>query len=990
MNRKLPALPSCSFFCALVFAGAALAAPKSVTVKVRVDSEAPGYEGFRAMDGNPQSMWHTDFTFNETKHPHEMIVDLGATFEIAGFTYLPREGGGNGTIKDYECFVSDSDKDYGNPVLKDTLAKGTAENVVKFPAAVKGRYVKLVGLSEVNGRPWTSIAELGILADGVQFRAEPVSGASPLLAEWAKFDEVEREWRTLLFDLRNRNYFARIAAQVFRQEALILESDRDPVDVAFRRTAALLDDLKRLPAAPDMRPFETELQALRTAVADTKVDDADARLALFRRVCAVRRKIAFANPLLDFDQVLFLKRHRSIYNHMCDQFYGITAQPGGGLCVLFDPFGPSPQVRDLLGDAVVQRGRLKGDKLTGGPAASPPLQYNGVGALTGPETEGGAFLSPSLSYDGKTVLFAFVECAGDRNHRDHTDPTQGHWVEGRCYHLFKVNVDGTGLEQLTDGTWNDFAPCWLPDGRVAFISERRGGYLRCGRVCPNYTLFDMAADGSGIRCLSFHETNEWNPSVTADGRIIYTRWDYVDRFGCTAHMPWITTPDGCDSRAVHGNFAPRQLRPDMELDVRAIPGSRKYVATAAPHHGQAFGSLVVLDPNVEDDDAMAPVKRLTPEVGFPETQGGSEAYGTAWPRGEGYYLCAYDAAMAMRVPGAPGEYGLYLVDSFGNKELLYRDPQLGCENPIPLRARPTPPIYPRQALNANRSEQPARRSQLAPAEGTIALVNVYDSLKPWPEGTKITALRVVQVFPMTEPSGRPPHEIGLREPSAKDSVLLARSVLGTVPVEADGSAHFKVPAEEEIFFQALDAKGLAVQSMRSATYLQAGERLLCQGCHEPKTEAVKPPACPPLAMQREPSTLQPDVEAANPFSYPRLVQPVLDRHCVTCHAKHPDKAPNLGREPIQNHWYASYNSLAPNYGFYDYHDGHTTTPGQFGAHASKLYQMLQAGHHDVKLPDEDLHRLTLWLDCCSIFYGVYEKAGGEAQLRGEVARPTLE
>ena len=111
-----------------------------------------------------------------------------------------------------------------------------------------------------------------------------------------------------------------------------------------------------------------------------------------------------------------------------------------------------------------------------------------------------------------------------------------------------MNIDGSGLEQLTDGTWNDFDPCWLPNGRIAFVSERRGGYLRCGRVCPTYTLFDMGADGGNIRCLSYHETNEWHPSVTHDGRIIYTRWDYVDRHGCTAHMPWITTLDGRKSR----------------------------------------------------------------------------------------------------------------------------------------------------------------------------------------------------------------------------------------------------------------------------------------------------------------------------------------------------------------------------------------------------------------------------------------------------------
>ena len=159
----------------------------------------------------------------------------------------------------------------------------------------------------------------------------------------------------------------------------------------------------------------------------------------------------------------------------------------------------------------------------------------------------------------------------------------------------------------------------------------------------------MAADGSDITCLSFHETNEWHPSVTHDGRIIYTRWDYVDRHGCTAHLPWITTLDGRDSRAVHGNFAPRGSRPDMELDCRAIPGSHKFVATAAPHHGQAYGSLVLIDPHVPTTTRMGPVRRITPEVGFPESQGGAQVYGTAWPLSEDYYLCVYDATMQ---PGA--------------------------------------------------------------------------------------------------------------------------------------------------------------------------------------------------------------------------------------------------------------------------------------------------------------------------------------------------
>ncbi|MBN2475824.1 MAG: discoidin domain-containing protein [Pirellulales bacterium] len=952
--------------------GQAFGAPETVQVRVRVDSEAPGYEGYKALDGDPATMWHTRWEFGETLHPHEIVVDLGAVRELTGFAYLPRPGGGNGTIKDYEAYVSADDKDFGKPVVKGVFAQRSAENVVLFPSKTQGRYLRLRALSEVAGRPWTSIAGLRILCEGVTFRA---TSSDEMLVGREPVSELEQQFVSLKLDLRNRAHFQRVAPQVHHQQALILPSDRDPVDVVLRRTAALLANLKQMASAPDLSSLEAQFQQLQADNSGVSIENEEQRLALFEKVCEVRRKIALSNPLLRFDEILFIKRHRPGFNHMCDQYYGIHARPGGGLYVLHDPFGPEPRLEDVLADATVRTGRLEGQKL-----------------------QGGSFVSPDLSYDAGQIAFGYVECDGDRSHRFHTDPAKGHWSEGWSYHVFRVNTDGTGLEQLTDGTWNDFDPCWLPNGRLAFITERRGGYLRCGRVCPTYTLFDMRPDGSDIRCLSFHETNEWHPSVSHDGRIIYTRWDYVDRHGCTAHLPWITTLDGRDSRAVHGNFAPRQLRPDMELDIRAIPGSHKYVSTAAPHHGQAFGSLVVVDPRIEDDDAMAPVRRITPEVAFPETQGGAEVYGTPWPLSEDYFLCVYDASMqrgagARRKGHLPGNYGIYLVDAFGNKELIYRDPAIACQSPIPLRPRPVPPTMPELATKPPQVDpdlgRPAPGAE-EPLEGTVVVINCYDSLKPWPEKTKVSALRVLQVLPMTVPSGSPPHETGLRLPSAGDSVVPCRYVLGTVPVEEDGSAHFTVPAHKEIFFQALGEDGLAVQSMRSATYVQAGERLVCQGCHERKHRAPPPPPDVPLALRRGPSRLQPDVDGSNPFSYPRLVQPVLDKHCVTCHAEHPDQPPNLAREPIQRRWYASYLSLAPQYGFYDYGNGHRTSPGRFGARASKLYEILQQGHYDVKLSEEELHRLGLWLDCCSMFYGVYEAEGGQAQLQGKTARPTLQ
>ncbi len=974
-------------------------AQKTVSVTIQTDSEAPGHEGHRAMDGNPRTMWHTAFGGSEPVHPHQIIVDLGAPFEISGFTYRARPGRGNGTVKDYECFVSKTEKALGQAVVKGRLEGPHIEHRVEFPDPVKGRYVCFRALSEVNGRAWTSIAELQLISTGVRFVAKNATGLPLVHEDGTPLTEIEAQYNSLGLDLRKRAYQRKIADEIHRSEASILDTDRDPLDIVLRRTKALLADVRQLAGAPDLQAQRKALTNLQATAEKTMVEEWEARFKIYAEVCRIRRKIALSNPLLDFDEILFIKHHRSIFNHMCDQYYGMAAAPGGGLYVLQGAFSDQPTVRDVLANAVVENGRLAGKKLDGGPKRPPAISFDGEGNVRGPEAKGGSFLSPDLSFGGKEIVFAYVECSGDPKHRHHTDASRGHWAEGRCYHVFRVNADGSSLRQLTDGTWNDFDPCFLPNDRIAFISERRGGYLRCGRVCPTYTLYDMAANGSDITCLSFHETNEWHPSVTNDGRIIWTRWDYVDRYGCIAHMPWVTSIDGRDPRAVHGNFSPRKARPDMELDCRAIPNSAKFIGTAAPHHGQSYGSLILIDPDVVDDDAMAPVKRITPEVRFPESQGGAQVYGTPWPLSEDYYLCVYDSSMR---PGAgsqgrgfqPGNYGIYLVDAFGNKELIYRDPEIACLSPIPLKPRTRPPVAPNIARGGPETD-PAARASLPPdekpREGTLAVVDVYDSLFRWPEGTEIKAIRVLQVLPMSVPSGRlRPHETGVRVASAGDSVVPVRWVLGTAPVEADGSAHFTVPANRELFFQALDKDGLAVQSMRSATHVREGERLVCAGCHEPKNRATPPfEEVTRLAMRRPPSRLTPDVDGSKPFSYPRLVQPVLDRHCVDCHATHEKKPMSLTAKPIKNNWFASYNNLVKKYGFHNYGNGLRTTPGQFGARASKLYKILKAGHYGVKLSKEEMHRITLWLDCTSMFYGVYEREPGKAQLRGEIAEPTL-
>jgi len=223
-------------------------AVKTVLVKVTVDSQHGGYEGYRALDGNPQTMWHTRFNEGETRHPHHITLDLGANYQIAGFGYLPRSGAANGTIKDYEFYVGDDPKELGKPVVTGSFVAEAREQVVQLAKKANGRYVRLQARSEVRGLAWTSVAELRLLVDGVVFRAAEAKelniGVATTAGEWQTLSEIERQYRILQIDIQRRTRIVRHEATTYRAESLILDADRDPVDVVLRRTAALLADLQ--------------------------------------------------------------------------------------------------------------------------------------------------------------------------------------------------------------------------------------------------------------------------------------------------------------------------------------------------------------------------------------------------------------------------------------------------------------------------------------------------------------------------------------------------------------------------------------------------------------------------------------------------------------------------------------------------------------------------------------------------------------------------
>jgi hypothetical protein len=277
---------------------------------------------------------------------------------------------------------------------------------------------------------------------------------------------------------------------------------------------------------------------------------------------------------------------------------------------------------------------------------------------------------------------------------------------------------------------------------------------------------------------------------------------------------------------------------------------------------------------------------------------------------------------------------------------------------------------------------PSALEQVASAEdGFVIMQNVNDADPALDRPVK--ALRVIQVLPKSTPGiDQPP--VGLPRGAP------GKQVLGTVPVEADGSAYLRVPAGVPLSFQALDERGMAVQVMRSLTYLQPGETITCVGCHEPRTDA--PPGRAVAALSRAPSTIQPAPEGSKPFSYPRLVQPVLDQHCIACHSTDdPQCEVDLTSRP-EGPYTASYQALAPRVPYSD--QGMIdplSQPGQFGARGSSLTKLLLDGHHNVDLPADDLERLITWMDTNALFYGTFDPADQERQRRGElIAGPALQ
>ncbi|MEA1950708.1 MAG: hypothetical protein U9N87_04945, partial [Planctomycetota bacterium] len=675
-----------------------------------------------------------------------------------------------------------------------------------------------------------------------------------------------------------------------------------------------------------------------------------------------------ANPLLRFDRLLFVKRFtQQTYPDICLNHMPWVSRPGGDLCVLEGPFSH--------------------------PAATWPVR-NIIAGRLGP----GHVHGMDLWWDADRVVFGYAR-------KKTSDPPIRPWppAPGTCRnnvhdvlrktieptHIFQINVDGSGLRQLSDHHyWSDLDPTYLPDGKIAFVSERCGYSLQCNHDPrldeTSCNLYIMTPDGSAIRRLSANKDGDYLPHCLDNGTIGYTRWEYQERNLTQIQSLWFIRPDGTWADAL---FKQHMNNPWALEDVRSIPNAsgRKFVAVAAGHHTLAAGPVVLINASAGLNNP-AGLRIVTPGVsppeggmsGTPVDEGGVRDdgghYMTPWPLSDKYFLVSY-SYLNTWPKGAPEHYrgmdekgyALYLIDVFGNKELIYRDPEISCFTPIPLRPRTRPPII----TDTTDPTKPYAVCTLSDAaygcEGIDAARVRYLRIShrlPWPYNERSGGMRYEQVA-LSQGLNWTPVQ-----------------VMGTVPVEADGSAHFRVPVDKPVYFQLLDENFMELRRMRSFISFQPGEVRSCAGCHE--SRAAAPTSKPGLlALRREPSIPQPAPWGNRPLSFLRDIQPVLDRHCVSCHgglkpAAGIDLCGGLttglrfktlhGRELGLDGHNRAYRSLITA-GLVAYSNKSDpadalSKPLAFGSHRSKMIAALRQGTcgKRAKLSPDEWLRLVTWVD----------------------------
>ena len=560
------------------------------------------------------------------------------------------------------------------------------------------------------------------------------------------------------------------------------------------------------------------------------------------------------------------------------------------------------------------------------------------------------------------------------------------------YHVYEMDADGANLKQLTFGPRvSDIQPIYMPDGRIVFSSTREPKYIPCQRhLMAN--LFTMDADGLNIRQLGHNTQFEGRASLMPDGRILYTRWEYVDKHYASAYGLWTMNPDGTNQALYYGGYA---WQPSAIADARVIPGTGRFIGTYTTVHNLAWGALAVVDRKV-GLDGVAPIRRSWPAD--------ISRYMSQWDRVE-RIGAEFDSFMRMpikyedpfplsdpEVANSSGKYflcsrmirpngpmGIFLLDVFGNELLLHAEAP-GCFDPMPLVAQRRPPVIP-------------PRIDLSKDHGVFYVQDVYSGqMMDRVARGSVRWLRIVEApAKLTFPQWNigdwtPALSADSHHPIAVNwDHYNTKRILGKVPVREDGSAYFKVPADRFVYFQLLDENDQMIHSMRSGTSLQPGEEAGCTGCHDQQQSSpLSIAAGSTMALEGPPSEIEPWYGPARAFSYTAEVQPVLDRHCVGCH-DHGKEAPELNLSgDLGSAFNVSYTSLRarspafwvppkpgekkPLISAVGAGPVRVIGPYSWGSHRSSLVDLLRKGHADVKLDRETLERIVTWIDLNTPYY----------------------
>ncbi len=714
------------------------------------------------------------------------------------------------------------------------------------------------------------------------------------------------------------------------------------VDTAALRLA--IEDLVETfgPEYPQGPEYLRWLDALEEKQAELSGGGAEERKEINESLVALRREALLANPLLDFDKLLLVRRGAG------SPSLGLPRNWQSNSCLPKTGYDDSIEVLSPL----AADGRLT--------------------ALYKPA--GGKFVGDvDLDFDAGKLLFSMP---GSHNR----------------WQVFEIRTDGTGLRELTgeQPDVDSYDACYLPDGKILFTSTACFIGVPCVYGSSHVAvLYVMDGDGKNIRQLSFDQEHDWCPAVMNNGRVLYSRWEYTDTPHSNARLLFHMNPDGTGQMEYYGS---NSYWPNAIFYARPVPKHpTKVVGVVGGHHDNPrMGELVIFDPARGRQEASGAVQRIPGHGKRVEPIIADGLTRDSWPKFLHPYPLSEKCFLVSCKPASRSLWGIYLVDVFDNMVLVKEEPGYALLEPIPLRTTPRPPVIPSKV-------------NLARKDALVYLPDVYagKGLRGIPRG-KVKALRLFTYHFSYQEMGGLLGIIGI------DGPWDIKRVLGTVPVEEDGSAKFRVPANTPISIQPLDEEGKALQLMRSWMTAMPGEVVQCAGCHEPQNTA--PPTMQTIANGRPAAEIKPWYGPVRGFSYPREVQPVVDKYCLGCHngQTRPDgkQIANLRGDVKLNDW----RQVTPgnggarggkfSVGYAELHryvrrpgiesDYHMLEPMEFHADTTQLVQMLRKGHHNVKLDAEAWDRLVTWIDLNTPYHGTWGEElhdpGVQRQRRRELLR----